>query len=88
MGEFSPDPAAVFRQLDSGGVILNVENGEYFQLNSTGRVIWETLGDGAERESLIEKLVEVFDVGSHQAAADVDQFLTELKDRSLIRESS
>ncbi len=88
MGEFSPDPAAVFRQLDSGGVILNVENGEYFQLNSTGRVIWETLGDGAERESLIERLTEVFDVDSDQAAVDVDQFLTELEARSLIRESS
>lgn len=87
MGEFSPDPAAVFRQLDSGGVILNVENGDYFQLNSTGRIIWEALGDGAERESLIARLTEVFDVDPDQAAADVDQFLTELKERSLIRES-
>lgn len=87
MGEFSPDPAAVFRQLDSGGVILNVESGDYYQLNPTGRIIWEAIGDGAERESLIEKVTEIFDIDSDQAAVDVDQFLVELKARSLIRES-
>ena len=88
LGVISPDPAAVFRELDSGGVILNVENGDYFQLNATGRIIWEALADGAERDDLVERLTATFDLGSEQAEADVDHFLSELGERSLIRETN
>jgi hypothetical protein len=70
------------------GVILNVENGDYFQLNATGRIIWEALADGAERDDLVEKLKATFELGPDQAEADVDHFLSELGERSLIRETN
>ena len=38
-----PSPQAVFRPLDEGGVVLEVETGAYFEVNSSGRVPrWES----------------------------------------------
>lgn len=80
----SPDKAAVFRPLDDGGVILNVENGDYFRVNSTGRLIWETLAAGAQLDELVEALVNTFEIAQSDALADVNDFLGELEERSLI----
>jgi hypothetical protein len=83
----SPSSSAVFRPLEEGGVILNVENGDYFQVNATGRFIWEALAEGIERHDLVAKMASSFDIGEEEAAEDVDQFLGELGDRSLIEDS-
>lgn len=80
----SPDSTAVFRPLDEGGVILNVENGDYFRVNRTGRLIWEMIETGTDRESLTNDLVERYGLPSDTAAADVDEFLAELRKRSLL----
>lgn len=80
----SPEERAIFRPLDEGGVILNVENGDYFQVNATGRLIWETLAAGAQRRDLVEKLQSTFGIAEDQASADVNDFLAELDERSLI----
>lgn len=80
----SPEPSAVFHRLEDGGVILNVESGAYFQVNNSGRVIWETLEGGAERDDLIEAVIANFEIDREQAVADTDTFLRQLDERSLI----
>ncbi len=80
----SPNPSAALRRLESGGAILNVESGVYFQVNTSGRFIWETLTDGVERFDLIEAMAINFDISSDRAAADVDAFLIDLDERSLV----
>ena len=80
----SPDPSAIFRHLENGGVILNVESGAYFQVNASGRFIWETLEGGVERNDLIEAMATNFDISSDRAAADTDAFLIDLDERSLV----
>ena len=80
----SPDPAAVFRALDSGAVILNAENGDYFQLNATGRLLWESIESGATREEMVARLVDEFGAPKEDAARDVSEFLQALEERSLI----
>ena len=64
----SPDPSAIFRHLENGGVILNVESGAYFQVNASGRFIWETLEGGVDRNDLIEAMATNFDISSDRAA--------------------
>lgn len=80
----APSPSAVFRPLETGGVILNVENGDYFQVNSTGKFIWEALADGIERDQLVAEMANTFGLSDEQAGGDVDEFLGNLADRSLI----
>lgn len=80
----SPNPSAALRRLESGGAILNVESGVYFQVNTSGRFIWETLTDGVERFDLIEAMTVNFDIDHEQAAKDIDALLGQFDERSLI----
>jgi hypothetical protein len=82
----STDTSAVFRPLQSGGVILNAEDGSYFEVNSTGRFIWEHLESGIAREKLIGVFAANFGLAAEQAEGDVTLFLEELQKRSLIVE--
>ena len=50
----------------------------------TGAVIWQELEKGCNREMLIEKLLERFDVDHDTAAKDTDEFLQQLDKAGLI----
>ena len=76
--------AAVFRPLDTGGVILNVESGEYYELNATGRFLWEQLNEGAEQESLSAALASRYGIDPATAGFDVESFVGELRKRDLV----
>jgi hypothetical protein len=78
--------SAVFRPLQSGGVILNAGDGSYFEVNDTGRFIWEHLERGIETEELIGVFATSFDLTAEQAEDDVTTYLQELRKRSLIVE--
>ena len=52
--------------LDFNGII---------NLNETGAILFGLMQKGIEREELIEKLLEEYDVSPEKAAADVDSFI-------------
>lgn len=76
---------AVFRPLDKGGVVLNVETGDYYELNSSGRFLWEQVESGHTRDALIDALTEQYAIDRAAAEADVDDFLGELRGRRLLK---
>ncbi len=49
----SPDPSAIFRRLEDGGGVFNVETDAYYQANASGRFVWETIQEGAEHREHI-----------------------------------
>lgn len=55
-------------------------------VNDTGAVIWDALLEGADAETLVEKIVDEFDVEPDAARADVLAFLDQLKSKTLIEE--
>lgn len=56
--------------LDFNGII---------NLNETGAFLFESLQKGADREELINKLLEEYDVTPEKAAVDVDNFIEKVK---------
>ncbi len=48
-------------------------------LNESGVLLWTALEKGATREELAETLTHEYDVGIHQALADVEDFLAKLQ---------
>ena len=52
----------------------------------TGAVIWRELEKGCDRETLIQALLEQFDVDRDTAAMDTDEFLQQLENAGLIEE--
>lgn len=57
--------------LDFNGVI---------NLNETGAFLFEQLQKGTEREELISKMLEEYDVTKEKAIEDIDTFINKLKD--------
>lgn len=59
---------------------------EIMSLNETGAFLWRMLEKGAERGELVESLTKEYDVDGQTAAADVDSFLAQLREKELIAE--
>lgn len=57
--------------LDFNGVI---------NLNETGAFLFEQLQKGIEKEELVEKMFDEYDVTREKASADIDLFINKLKD--------
>jgi hypothetical protein len=56
-----------------------------FSFSDTGAVIWEALADWMSTDSLVQELLDRFDVGREVAAADVDHFLEQLRSISALQ---
>ena len=76
--------SAVFRALETGGVLLNVESGDYYELNATGRFLWEQIQTGSDVNALTAALADEFGIDRASAEADVETFLGDLRKRHLV----
>ncbi len=55
-------------------------------LNDVGTFIWKILEKGAEREEIIDRVLETYDVARPKAEQDIDKYLNKLRDKNLIEE--
>lgn len=63
------------RAVDFSGII---------KLSETGAFLWEILSKGAEKETLLARMLEEYDVDEATASADIDRFLQKLQEADLI----
>jgi len=80
--------AVVFTDLDDGsGVLLHLENKFYYSLNATGSFIWRLLEENEEssEESLLESVIENFEVEEKEAKQDLEEFIEDLNKEGLIK---
>ena len=63
------------RAVDFSGII---------KLSESGAFLWKLLEKGADREELVEKMLEEYAVDEATAAADIDRFVAKLREADLI----
>ena len=61
--------------LDFNGII---------NLNESGAFLFELLQNGAEREDLVNSLLEEYDVTRDRAEADIDSFIKKARDADIL----
>lgn len=61
--------------LDFNGII---------NLNETGAFLFEILQKGAERDELVDKMLEEYDVDREKAEADIDVFIQKVRDADVL----
>ena len=61
--------------LDFNGII---------NLNETGAFLFELLQKGAERDELVDKILEEYDVDREKAEADIDVFIQKVRDADVL----
>lgn len=81
---YRPGPDCVACAYGEGIAVLSVRSNEYFGLDPVGATVWNSLGEGADLDSIIAAVVSEFDVTPEGCAADVTAFLTQLEQAKLI----
>ncbi|MEE1173566.1 MAG: PqqD family protein [Ruminococcus sp.] len=61
--------------LDFNGII---------NLNETGAFLFKLLQSGADKQELVNKLLEEYEVEPEKASADIDVFLEKVKDADIL----
>lgn len=63
------------RTVDFSGII---------KLSESGAFLWKLLEKGCDREELVARLLEEYEVDEPVAAADVDRFVNKLREADLL----
>lgn len=71
--------------LESEGVLLNLETGEYVGLDSVAMDMWRALGRYSTVEEAAAALVEMYEVDADLLSADLERLIAQLADRKLVR---
>ena len=77
-------PDVVHRELEDGGVLLDLRTGGYFGLNETGSAVWELLADATTVDALVAELARRVDGVPSSVDDEVWSFLDELAARGLV----
>ena len=73
--------------VDGEAVLLDIESGEYFSLNSVGSRIWELCDGTRSTAEIVLVICGEFDVAEDVATADAHEILDEFQNEKLVVEA-
>lgn len=73
-----------WRRVGDDIVVLDLDQSCYVSISGAGAVVWEHLAKGASLDDVLDRIVDEYDVDREQAAADVEAFVQNLRDRRLM----
>ena len=82
--KITPRASVIHAFVGGEAVLLDVESGLYFGLDEVGARIWQLLVVGATEDSIVDQLLEEYEVERAQLRTDVTSFLTALATKGLI----
>jgi len=65
-------------------VILGLKDGMYFELNEVGARVWHLIQEPRSIQSVVDTLLEEYDVGAAQCEADVLSLAEDMLKRGLV----
>jgi hypothetical protein len=69
-----------------GAVVLDIRQGQMFNLNPVGSRILELMKEGSDAERITDEISREFDVAREIAECDVREFLQDLQNNHLVEE--
>ncbi|AXE20520.1 PqqD family protein [Runella rosea] len=85
MAKFIRKNETISGQLNDDLVMVDIEKGSYFSLNSVATRIWELLENPLSPESLYDALLAEYDVTPEQCRTEVNEYLEKMKELGLIQ---
>ena len=81
----------ILRQVMDIYVVIGVGSAAYMpnrimSVNETGAFLWRMLENGAEKQEMINALLQEYETDPQTAEKDVEAFLNELRDKKLVEE--
>lgn len=71
-------------EIDNELVLMSIDTGKYFGLNTVGSRVWELLKTPIEVTDLLNRLQEEFNVGKEQCETEVMSLLQKMLDKNLV----
>jgi hypothetical protein len=71
----------------TGGILVDLNTKQYYQLNETGSLIWRGLEKGSSVDDIVLDMQSIYEVSSEQAHASIEKLLKALEARKLVKTS-
>lgn len=72
-------------QLDENLVMVDIEKGNYFSLNTVATRIWELLEAPLTVDDLCKKLTDEYDVSLEQCRTEIENYLSQMQELDLVQ---
>lgn len=69
-------------------VLLNLADKSYYRLNETAAFVWSEIEKGSDREAILARILDKYDIAADQAANELDTVLGDLIARKLVAAGS
>lgn len=81
----SRNPAILFNDFDDGIMMMDIDSGLYFDVDSIGARIWSLLDQPATLADLCAALADEYDVDPVTCLDQTSEFVSELAEKGLVR---
>jgi hypothetical protein len=78
-------PDVLSRNLDGETVLLDLESGTYFGLDTIGTRVWELIGQEQPLAAILHVILDEYDVKEERAHTDLLELVETLRAKGLIR---
>lgn len=78
MGIFERNQSALWTELDGQFMLMNIEDGAYYEVVGVGSAIWKLLESPCSEAEIVDRVVEQYAVDRAVGARDVRAFLDKL----------
>ena len=69
-------------------IILNLKNGQYYELNSSSSIIWKLINEGKSVAEIISTISNEYDVANKDISASVSKFIKSCIELDFIQEKN
>lgn len=73
-----------FREMEGEAVLLNVQTGVYFGLDSTGTAIWQILEKKSRLDQVLKAMLQDYEIDEDTCRADLLKFVSSLEKNGLL----
>ena len=78
------NPSILFNDFDDGLMMMDIDSGNYFDIDSVGGRIWTLIEAPATLDAICESLVAEYDVEANHCRAETTGFIEELAEMGLV----
>jgi hypothetical protein len=82
---YQRNPSILFNDFDDGIMMMDIDSGQYFDIDTIGTSIWKLLEQPASLQTICAGLADQYDVDAETCMADTQAFFAELDANGLIQ---
>lgn len=84
MEKYIQNTEIVATELDESLMMMSIEHGKYYELNSVSKRIWELFETPNTKEGVISSLLKEYDITRESCEIELDKHIEELLSKKII----